>query len=107
MATIGVHCGHDHSAPHHVRCDVTAHDFQGMRLVGLSAYAPEQVWTNARVAARLRLERMRLRARTTADHGRDITPEEEKLFHTSDRWVRRFIGFSERRFAKEGEGTID
>jgi len=78
-----------------------------MRLAELSAYAPEHVWSNARVAARLRLERMRLRARTTADHGRDISPEEEKLFHTSDRWVRRFIGFSERRFCREGEGTID
>src|SRR5438445_1738569 len=79
----------------------------GMRLVGLSAYAPEHVWSNARIAARLRLERMRLRARTTANHGRDMSPEEEKLFHTSDRWVRRFIGFSERRFCREGEGTID
>src|SRR5439155_16989485 len=30
-----------------------------------------------------------------------------KLFQTSDRWVRRFIGFSERRFCGEGMGTID
>ena len=33
----------------------------GMRLDGISAHAPEQAWSNARVAARLRLERMRLR----------------------------------------------
>ena len=33
--------------------------------------------------------------------------EEAKLFQTSDRWVRRFIGFSERRFCGEGMGTID
>ena len=75
----------------------------GMRLSGLSAYAPEYVLSNARVAARLRLERMRTRAAGEAD----LTPEEAKLFETSDRWVRRFIGFTERRFTAEGEGTID
>ncbi len=76
---------------------------QGMRLDGISAYAPEQVWSNARVAARLRLERMRSRAAGDAE----LSPEEAKLFETSDRWVRRFIGFTERRFCNEGEGTID
>ena len=74
-----------------------------MRLSGLSAYAPEYVLSNARVAARLRLERMRTRAAGEAD----LTPEEAKLFETSDRWVRRFIGFTERRFTAKGEGTID
>jgi len=74
-----------------------------MRLDGISAYAPEQVWSNGRVAARLRLERMRSRA---AGNGA-LSPEEAKLFETSDRWVRRFIGFTERRFSAEGEGTID
>ena len=65
-----------------------------MRLDAISAYVPEQVWTNARVAARLRLERMRLSARTAgADQGA-ISPDEAKLFQTSDRWVRRFIGFT-------------
>src|SRR5437773_641045 len=78
-----------------------------MRLDAISAYVPEQVWTNARVAARLRLERMRLSARSAgADQGA-ISPDEAKLFQTSDRWVRRFIGFTERRFARNGEGTID
>ena len=49
-----------------------------------------------RVAARLRLERMRSRA--AGDD--ELSPEEAKLFQTSDRWVRRFIGFSERRFCQ-------
>jgi 3-oxoacyl-[acyl-carrier-protein] synthase-3 len=74
-----------------------------MRLDGISAYAPEQVWSNGRVAARLRLERMR--TRIAGDGG--LSPEETKLFETSDRWVRRFIGFTERRFVHEGEGTAD
>ena len=76
-----------------------------MRLGGISAHVPEQVWSNARVAARLRLERMRLSARSA--NGGALAPEEAKLFQTSDRWVRRFIGFTERRFSRESEGTID
>lgn len=74
-----------------------------MRLAGISAFAPDHVWSNARVAARLRLERMRVRA--AGDGG--LTAEAAKLFETSDRWVRRFIGFTERRFCADGEGTID
>lgn len=75
----------------------------GMRIEGISVHAPSQVWSNTRVAARLRLERMRLRARK----GRPLSDEEAKPFQTSDRWVRRFIGFTERRFCREGEGTVD
>ncbi len=82
-------------------------DRQGMRLDGLAAYVPEDTWSNARVAARLRLERMRLRAQRKAEGAGELGPEEEKLFATSDRWVRRYIGFRERRFCGEGEGTID
>src|SRR6266540_242587 len=78
-----------------------------MRLDGVAAYAPEQVWNNARVAARLRLERMRTSARLRAVGNGQLSDEEAKLFETSDRWVRRFIGFSERRFCSEGMGTID
>jgi 3-oxoacyl-[acyl-carrier-protein] synthase-3 len=78
-----------------------------MRLDAISAYAPKQVWSNARVAARLRLERMRLREQASAQGKGELTADEAKLFQTSDRWVRRFIGFTERRFSKEGEGTID
>ena len=79
----------------------------GMRLDGVFAYAPEQVWDNARVAARLRLERMRTNARMRAAGNDPLGSEQAKLFQTSDRWVRRFIGFSERRFCDEGMGTID
>ena len=79
----------------------------GMRLDGISAYAPEQVWSNVRVAARLRLERMRLSAQLRAEGNGQLGPEQAKLFQTSDRWVRRFIGFTERRFCREGEGTVD
>ena len=74
-----------------------------MRLEGISAYAPEHVWNNARVAARLRLERMRTRASGSGP----MSAEEAKLFETSDRWVQRFIGFKERRFGPRGDGTID
>ena len=80
---------------------------QGMRIAGIAGYAPPDVWSNVRVAARLRLERMRLRARTLAETGNDITADQQRLFQTSDRWVRRFIGFSERRFSAPGDGTID
>lgn len=75
----------------------------GMRLDGISAYAPDQVWSNARVAARLRLERIRMRA----DCAGRLSDEQIKLFETSDRWVRRFIGFTQRHFCREGEGTVD
>ena len=75
----------------------------GMRLDGISAHAPDQVWSNARVAARLRLERIRMRA----DRAGRLSDEQIKLFETSDRWVRRFIGFTQRRFCREGEGTVD
>jgi 3-oxoacyl-[acyl-carrier-protein] synthase-3 len=77
-----------------------------MRLDGVSAYLPEEAWSNARVAARLRLERMRWAARMR-EAGRELGPEEAKLFETSDRWVRRFVGFTERRFSPPGEGTAD
>lgn len=75
-----------------------------MRLEGIAAHVPDDVWTNARVAARLRLERMRTRARRG---GAPLTSDEAKLFQTSDRWVRRFIGFAERRFTCGEQGTID
>jgi 3-oxoacyl-[acyl-carrier-protein] synthase III len=74
-----------------------------MRLDGISAHAPAEVWSNARVAARLRLERIRMRAQ----HRIPLSDEQTQLLETSDRWVRRFIGFTERRFCADGEGTID
>ncbi len=78
-----------------------------MRLAGMAAYVPEEVWSNTRVAARLRLERMRLRGQRKTSGAGGLDADEEKSFETSDRWVRRFIGFGERRFSKEGEGTAD
>lgn len=75
----------------------------GMRLAGISSHVPECTWSNSRVAARLRLERKRSRAAGEAD----LSPEQAKLYETSDRWVRRFIGFTERHFSQEREGTID
>ena len=74
-----------------------------MRLDGISAHVPEPVWSNTRVAARLRLERMRLRAEGSVQ----LSREQAKLFETGDRWVRRFIGFTGRRFCRDGEGTVD
>jgi len=74
-----------------------------MRLDGISAHVPDQVWSNARVAARLRQERMRMRSGS----GGRLSLEQAKLFETSDRWVRRFIGFTQRRFCRDGEGTAD
>jgi 3-oxoacyl-[acyl-carrier-protein] synthase-3 len=74
-----------------------------MRLDGISAHAPDEVWSNARVAARLRLERIRMRSNRAGQ----LSLEQMKLFETSDRWVRRFIGFTERRFCRPGEGTVD
>jgi 3-oxoacyl-[acyl-carrier-protein] synthase III len=78
-----------------------------MQLEGIAAYAPEQVWSNARVAARLRLERIRLTRRRRAAGEPPPESEEAKLFQSSDRWVRRFIGFTERRFTPEDQGTVD
>ncbi len=77
----------------------------GMRIEGISGYVPAHVWSNAKVAARLRLERMRVRRRSGI--GTPLPADEAKLYETSDRWVRRFIGFSERRFSADGEATID
>jgi 3-oxoacyl-[acyl-carrier-protein] synthase III len=85
---------------------VTIQSF-GMRLAGISSYAPPQVLSNEKVAARLRLERIRRNAQLRKERGHGLTPDEAREFATSDRWVRRFIGFSERRFAAEGEGTLD
>jgi hypothetical protein len=68
-----------------------------MRLDGISAHVPQEVWSNTRVAARLRLERMRLRVR----EGGTLSPEQAKRFETGDRGVRRVIGCTERRFCTQ------
>lgn len=79
----------------------------GMRIRAVSAYAPSHRVSNKRIAARLRLERMRVNAEHRNNGGGGLDPKEKKLFATSDRWIQRFIGFKERRFASENEGTID
>ena len=73
----------------------------------MTAYVPPDVCTNTRVAARLRLERRRLTSRLRRERGFGLTQAEASNFDTSDRWVRRFIGFSERRFSAEGQSTTD
>ena len=77
----------------------------GMRLAGISSYAPRQVWSNAKVTARLRLARMQRDAQLRRERGTGLTPDEAREFGTSDRWVRRFIGFTERRFSENGQGS--
>jgi len=88
------------------RLTVTAEHF-GMRIAAISAYAPRYRVSNKKIAARLRLERMRVNASSRDNGHGGLGPKERKLFATSDRWIQRFIGFKERRFAPEGEGTID
>ena len=79
----------------------------GMRITAIAAYAPRHRVSNKRIAARLRLERIRVSAEHRNNGHGELEPKEKKLFATSDRWIQRFIGFKERRFAAEGEGTID
>jgi len=79
----------------------------GMCVKAISAYAPRHKITNKRIAARLRLERMRVGSDRRNNGGGVLDTKEKKLFATSDRWIQRFIGFKERRFASNGEATID
>ncbi len=78
-----------------------------MRIGGIAAYAPRHKITNSRIAARLRKERMRVNAENLANGLDKLDRRQQKLYKTNDRWIQRFIGFKERRFAAEGEGTID
>jgi 3-oxoacyl-[acyl-carrier-protein] synthase-3 len=78
-----------------------------MRIAAISAYAPSYRVSNRRIAARLRLERIRVNAENHENGNGKLDAREKKLYATSDRWIQRFIGFKERRFAPEGEGTID
>jgi 3-oxoacyl-[acyl-carrier-protein] synthase-3 len=78
-----------------------------MRIAAIAAYAPRHRVTNTRIAARLRLERMRINAHNSSNGKGLLDDSEKKLFRTSDRCIQRFIGFKERRFAADGEGTID
>lgn len=75
----------------------------GMAIRSIAVSAPSNRVSNNEIAARL-LEEM---ARYEEHLGHPLTDEERKTFGTSDRWIQRFIGFRERRFAVPGEGTID
>lgn len=77
--------------------------FLGMAIKSVAAYAPPNRVSNDWVAGQLLLEK----AHYQEQLGRPLTFEEAKAFETNDRWIRRFIGFTERRFASPGEGTID
>jgi len=79
----------------------------GMRIGGITAYAPRFRITNRRIAARLRMERMRVNKENRANGLERLDRKQEKLYKTSDRWIQRFIGFKERRFAADDEATID
>jgi len=79
----------------------------GMRIRAMASYAPRMKVTNNRIAARLRLERMRINRERRLCGETLLGDKDEKLYRTSDRWIQRFIGFTERRFAADNEGTID
>jgi 3-oxoacyl-[acyl-carrier-protein] synthase-3 len=86
---------------------MSGHLLQGMRIGGIAAYAPRHRVSNRRIAARLRMERMKINSARRNDGLPQLDTRQSKLFKTGDRWIQRFIGFKERRFAAEGEGTID
>lgn len=79
----------------------------GMRIAGISAHAPKNVFTNEDIASRLRVQMEIEDAKKRNVTGTGLTDDEKSVFTTGDRWIRRFIGFTGRRFASEGEGTID
>ena len=83
------------------------HVRRGMRIAAVSAYAPHSRVSNKRIAARLRLERIRVNSESRSNGSGGMDAREKKLYATSDRWIQRFIGFKERRFAAEGESTLD
>ncbi len=79
----------------------------GMRLVAIADYAPPLVMTNDKIAARLRLERQRINKRRAIKGLPSLDDKTAKLFKTTNEWIKRSIGFTERRFAGDGIGTID
>ncbi len=83
-------------------CSVST-ELQGMAGRSIAAYAPPDRKSNDWIAAQLLLQKVQYQESL----GRPLTDTEAKAFETSDRWIRRYIGFTERRFVREGEGTID
>ncbi|MEK7537895.1 MAG: ketoacyl-ACP synthase III [Patescibacteria group bacterium] len=83
------------------------HQPYGMRIVGISAYAPPTIVTNDEIARRLHAERDKVERHRQAIGAPAMTDDEQAAFDTNDRWIRRYIGFSERRFSGPNEGSID
>jgi 3-oxoacyl-[acyl-carrier-protein] synthase-3 len=79
----------------------------GMAIKAITAYAPKDRWPNERIAARLQTEAEREDERLKGTRGYGLSDEERRQFQTNRRWLLMNTGFSERRFAAEGEGTID
>lgn len=79
----------------------------GMRILGIGAHVPPDIWSNERVAARLEEECASWRSAKMAATGLDLTPEEVDQCRTNNKWISRFIGFSSRRYVLPGQGTID
>lgn len=75
----------------------------GVKIAGVGAYAPPRIVTNDDIADRLRREGEPVLAKL----GRPPTKKESRVFETNDEWIRKYIGFSQRRFVEEGQGTID
>jgi len=73
----------------------------------ITAFAPPNVVTNNMIAERL-LEELGVVNKRLEDAGQPlIMGKATDLFRTSDRWIRRYIGFSERRFGAEDVSTND
>ena len=79
----------------------------GMRIAAIAAYAPSDVISNKDVADLLRDEMDRANAEKIKKTGEGLTDDEKDKFKTNDRWIRRYIGFSSRRFASTTQGTTD
>ncbi len=79
----------------------------GMRIGAIASYAPKTRITNRDIALRLEQEKNADNAARRTAGLPAISDEKAKTYKTSDAWIRRYIGFTERRFAGEAEGTID
>lgn len=75
----------------------------GLRLAGIAAYAPPDIVRNGDIAQRL----WQLGQPVFQRLGRPPTKKERRVYETNDEWIRKFIGFTERRFVRSGQGTID
>ena len=79
----------------------------GMRIDGIAAYAPPRMVTNKDIAEMLLAELKRVNDSRAEANLPPLTDDEAKIFRTQPAWIRRMIGFTGRRFAADGQGTID